>query len=151
MGLTLIIVIYLISLVLIFAELFVPGGILGIMGAAGLGISLYFGFAEYGRFLGLGQICLTLIILPLILYFGLKRLTLQKELKSSEGFIIKEADHSKFLKAEGTTLTDLRPAGLALINNQKIDVVTEGAFINKNTKIKVFDIQGNRVVVRSVN
>jgi membrane-bound serine protease (ClpP class) len=47
----------------------------------------------------------------------------------------------------GTAATFLRPSGKARFGERDIDVVTEGDFIEKGTKVKILDIKGNRVVV----
>lgn len=47
----------------------------------------------------------------------------------------------------GLALTSLRPSGTALIDEQRIDVVTPGDFIEKDTEITIIRIDGNRVVV----
>jgi membrane-bound serine protease (ClpP class) len=44
----------------------------------------------------------------------------------------------------------LRPAGVALVNGRRVDVVTEGGLIAAGARVKVVAIEGNRVVVRRV-
>jgi membrane-bound serine protease (ClpP class) len=51
----------------------------------------------------------------------------------------------------GVTYTPLHPAGVAIIEGRKVDVVTPGHFIEQNVPIRVVDISGNRVVVREVS
>jgi len=41
----------------------------------------------------------------------------------------------------------LRPAGMALINGRRVDVVTEGAMIERDTPVRVVAVEGMRVVV----
>ncbi len=52
---------------------------------------------------------------------------------------------------EGVTDTDLRPSGWVNVGDQRIFVVTEGSYINKNKKVKILSVDGNRVVVRKIN
>ena len=52
---------------------------------------------------------------------------------------------------EGEALSDLRPSGWINVNNQRVFVVSEGGFIEKNCKIKVLSVDGNRVVVKKLN
>ncbi len=47
----------------------------------------------------------------------------------------------------GTAATFLRPAGKARFGERDIDVITEGDFIEKGTRVKILSIKGNRVVV----
>jgi membrane-bound serine protease (ClpP class) len=51
----------------------------------------------------------------------------------------------------GIAYTPLRPAGIALIEDQKVDVMTEGGFIEKDHAIQVILVEGNRVVVKEIN
>ncbi|MFH1423050.1 MAG: NfeD family protein, partial [Planctomycetota bacterium] len=51
----------------------------------------------------------------------------------------------------GTVLTALRPTGKADVEGQYLDVVSEGDFIEKETKIRISKVEGNRVVVEPVN
>ena len=47
----------------------------------------------------------------------------------------------------GVASTKLRPAGTALIESTRVDVVTTGDFIEKETEIVVVRVDGNRIVV----
>ncbi|MFN0066991.1 MAG: NfeD family protein, partial [Limisphaerales bacterium] len=58
------------------------------------------------------------------------------------------AEKPELLHQTGTAFTQLRPSGTALINGQRVDVVTEGSLIEKGAPIKVVAIEGMRVVVR---
>ena len=49
----------------------------------------------------------------------------------------------------GVAFTQLRPSGTALIGGQRVDVVTEGALIEKGSALKVVAVEGMRVVVRA--
>ncbi|MGI9517645.1 MAG: NfeD family protein [Pirellulaceae bacterium] len=44
----------------------------------------------------------------------------------------------------------LRPAGRAIFGNRSLDVVSDGAFIEPGTQIRVVEISGNRIVVAEV-
>ena len=52
---------------------------------------------------------------------------------------------------EGISQSDLRPSGWALVDGQRIFVVSEGDFIEKGSKLKIHSVDGNRVVVRKLN
>jgi len=56
----------------------------------------------------------------------------------------------ELLDQTGKALTPLRPSGMAVINGKRIDVVTEGPFIEPGTAVKVVAVEGMRVIVRSV-
>ena len=51
---------------------------------------------------------------------------------------------------EGISVTDLRTAGMAEINSQRLDVVTDGEYVDVNTPIIVTQVTGNRIVVEKI-
>ena len=59
-------------------------------------------------------------------------------------------DKPELLNQTGKALTPLRPSGTAIIGGKRVDVVTEGPFIEPGTPVKVVAVEGMRVVVRSV-
>ncbi|MEI8135281.1 MAG: NfeD family protein [bacterium] len=60
------------------------------------------------------------------------------------------AEKKLLIGKEGTALTPLRPAGTALIDGKKVDVVTLGEFVLPGTNIIVTDTPANKVVVKSM-
>jgi membrane-bound serine protease (ClpP class) len=58
-----------------------------------------------------------------------------------------ESDH-RWLGRTGTALSPLRPAGIADIDGARVDVVSDGDFIEAGTPILVTRVDGNRIVVR---
>jgi membrane-bound serine protease (ClpP class) len=48
----------------------------------------------------------------------------------------------------GRALSRLRPAGRAEVDGRKLDVVTEGSFVEVGDEIEVVKVKGNRIVVR---
>jgi membrane-bound serine protease (ClpP class) len=50
----------------------------------------------------------------------------------------------------GVALTDLRPAGRIRLGDRRIDVVTQGSFVEEGATVEVTRIKGNRIVVRPV-
>ena len=51
----------------------------------------------------------------------------------------------------GITQTMLRPAGIVLVDDRKVDAVTNGEFIAPGTAVSVIQMTGNRVVVQAIN
>lgn len=68
----------------------------------------------------------------------------------TDGFQAPPQDLVNLVGKSGKSLTPLRPAGTALINDQRVDVVTLGDFIDPEVEIEVILVEGNRVVVRSL-
>ena len=48
----------------------------------------------------------------------------------------------------GVTSTDLRPTGVAIVNDERIHVVTEGPWLEAGTPIRVLEVASGRVLVR---
>ena len=59
-------------------------------------------------------------------------------------------DKSKYLGAVGVCVTDLRPAGTITVDGEPLDVVTEGNFVKAGVQVKVINVDGSRVLVRSL-
>lgn len=142
----LIAVLYVVGLALITAEAFLPGLVMGLIGAACLGTSIVFGFREHWA-LGTGQIALAVIVGPLALITGLKRMTLKSSLEAGATFA---ADYAAWSGKEGEAATDLRPAGTVVVEGKRLDVVTAGELIARGSKVKVVKVEGNRVVVKAI-
>lgn len=58
-------------------------------------------------------------------------------------------DRQALIDRPGIAATDLRPSGTAKIDGKRVDVVSEGQMIEKDTPIKVVTVEGLRVVVRA--
>ena len=53
--------------------------------------------------------------------------------------------------SEGVAITDLRPAGVGLFADERMDVVSESEGIEQGTKIRITSAEGYRHIVRAVN
>jgi membrane-bound ClpP family serine protease len=51
---------------------------------------------------------------------------------------------------EGVALTYLRPSGTAQFGERRIDVVTDGKFVEEGTKVRVIKVNGFVVLVEPV-
>jgi len=54
------------------------------------------------------------------------------------------------LSAEGVTTTTLELSGIANINGKKVDVISEGEKISKNTRIKVTGVKGISYIIEAI-
>ncbi len=146
MELWLVALLYVAGLGLAVAECFVPGMVLGTLAAAALGVSVVFGFQHHWG-IGTGQIAGVVIVVPVALYFGLRHLSLKSSLAGSVSFA---KDYTQYLDQEGVAYTELRPAGIVLIDGKRVDVVTSGDMVEKGQRVRVVKVEGNRVVVRAI-
>jgi membrane-bound serine protease (ClpP class) len=69
---------------------------------------------------------------------------------SVDGFQAKPKELAALAGQSGQSLSTLLPARVALIDGQRVDVVTDGEFIEPETKVEVVAVEGSRVVVRSL-
>jgi membrane-bound serine protease (ClpP class) len=56
----------------------------------------------------------------------------------------------ELLNQHGVAVTPLRPSGVAVIQGKRVDVISEGGHVQRDTPVKVVAIEGLRVVVRPV-
>ncbi len=155
-----------VGLVLLGVEIFVtPGfGLTGTLGLVallgGLGLSLVGAGATWSVVLtALGQVVVSLLLaiaaslvmlrfLPR-LPFG-RRLILETELDAREGFASAPEADLMWLGKRGTAASTLRPAGIATLEGDRVDVVSDGEFIEAGEPITVVKVDGNRIVVRQL-
>lgn len=78
-----------------------------------------------------------------------RNLVLYDSMSKASGFG-KPEDLDFLIDKEGVALTVLRPAGSADIDGLRLDVVSEGDFIPKNSRIKVIKVDGHRIVVKQI-
>jgi membrane-bound serine protease (ClpP class) len=79
--------------------------------------------------------------------FG-RQLMLETELSAGGGYASAPERDSNWLGRVGRTTSPLRPAGIAEIDGERIDVVAEGEMIEAGATIVVSRVDGNRIVVR---
>ena len=150
MSIELAITLYLVGLGMMLVEMFVPGGIVGTIGflACVAGIVVAWHVEWYYGVIGL---VIVVIITPIIIIVALKRISLKKSLVTGDATEGTAADLDDLVGREGVTSTTLRPAGFAVIDGRRINVVTRGDMLAKGTKISVINVEGNRVVVRRID
>ncbi len=151
MSTTGIITLYIIGLIAITVELFIPGAIVGLCGAGCVITSVVFAYLYVSNLLGHILLVLGICFIPIFFVSWYKLLTKTFSVKASEkGFSSARDRLNDLLSEEGIALTTLRPSGIANIKGDKIDVISEGEMISKNTRIKVIDVKGNRIIVKPV-
>jgi membrane-bound serine protease (ClpP class) len=149
----LVITLIVVGAILLILETILPGLIAGTIGLGCLIAAIYFAYDRMGMRTGnavLLGVCVALIVGTIcwLKYFPNSRLARPLVSKSAIGSI--GTDRPELLNQTGTALTTLRPSGTAVIGGKRVDVVTEGALLQKGTAIKVVAIEGLRVVVRAI-
>lgn len=133
-------------------------GMIALAGLVAFVASVGLAFQLYGVTWGYIVAAAELVAATILIFIALKRfpqsrvgnlLILRRSLDKEDGFSgTKNAQ--EYIGAEGETVTHLRPAGIANIDSQRMDVVTEGDFIDKGRKVEVVTVEGNRIVVREI-
>ena len=147
------IILQLVGVVVIIAEIILPsGGILSIVALAVFGYSLFIVFSEISMTVGFAFVAADLILIPVLVIVGLKLLarspvTLRKTLSREEGVSSQSPELGSYIDMQGTAVTDLRPAGTAVIDGKRVDVVTRGDYIEKDSAIIVTAVTGNQIIV----
>jgi len=142
-----------IGVAIIMAEVLIPsGGLLSVLAVVLFGYSLYSVFAAVSIQAGIVFVIADLIIVPLTIVFAFKTLakspiTLRKRLSREQGFSAQKSTLSAYIGKEGKTVTDLRPSGIAGIDGERLDVVTDGRYIERGTPVRVVSVTGNQVIV----
>lgn len=139
--------------VLLFLETLLPGMIAGIIGFICLMAAVILGYRDFGY--QTGSLILAGVLVGLLIgtWCWLKFFP---ESRFAKKFISQGAvgdlgvDKPELLDGTGTALTQLRPSGVANINGQRVDVVTEGGLIERGTTLKVVAVEGSRIVVRAI-
>lgn len=149
------IILLIIGIILIIIEFFVAGGIIGLIGIGAVLTSLFLSGASITHMsLSIAIALIAAIVLAVILFkwIGMDRgifryIVLRDSATTEQGYVSSE-NKLELIGLEGTTVTPLRPSGTAEINGERVDVVSEGGFIEVNQKVKVVKVEGVRVVVR---
>lgn len=145
--------------------LVIPGfGVAGVLGIAALLAGLVMSMTGQGstaEFMAAitGRVMLS-VLFALVASFVLlrfmtrlpagRRLILETDLSAAHGYASPPEREAQWLEKRGVAASVLRPAGIAEIDNSRVDVVSDGELIEPGEAIEVIRVDGNRVVVRRV-
>ena len=79
-----------------------------------------------------------------------RQLVLKAELDTGRGYVSAPAADLHWLGRSGRAGSTLRPAGIAEFDGQRVDVVSEGEYIDAGEPIEVIRVDGNRIVVKKL-
>lgn len=149
------IMLFTIGLILLVIELFVPGGVIGLLGLGTLLWSLFLA-AKHSPFITVSLAVAVVSALMMGLWLSrvskkkmmlFEKIVLTDEQRNEKGYVSHDA-RVDLIGKRGVALTVLRPAGTALIDDERVDVVTEGEYIERNRPIQVVYVDGLKIVVR---
>ena len=155
-----------IGLIALGVEVFLlPGfGVAGVLGAiliaAAMLLALVGSAPTVNDFLQAGTVLVISLIVTGAVIFGWLRhlpnserwsgLFLKTTSESGEGFV-SALPRGELIGRQAAAYTDLRPSGTAVIDGERLDVVTEGEFIKAGTPIRIIRSDGYRHVVRAAS
>lgn len=157
------VILFVIGVVFICLEIFVfPGfGIAGVIGMLSIGASLVLALlgdfstsTDVNRALGMVSLSLLLTIVAIVLIvkylprshkntFGI---FLNDSTDRESGFIA-GVQRTDLVGAEGRTVTDLRPAGVAEFGKERVDVVSDAGYVARGRAVQVVRAEPYRNVV----
>ncbi|MBO1003484.1 nodulation protein NfeD [Pseudogracilibacillus auburnensis] len=151
------IVLLVLGIILIIVEFFVAGGIIGLLGVGAILASLFMSGYDIGHMsLSISIAFIVAVVAAVILYKWIgaergifKKLILRDRTTTELGYISSQ-ERKELIGKEGISVTPLRPAGTAIIANERLDVVSDGSFIEKDKQLTVIQVEGIKIVVREI-
>ncbi len=142
----------------------IPGfGLFGLLGLVGMGAGIYMsllgGLPTAADFSRAGGVLSTTLLLILVTAWALVRhLTKRARFYRTGIFLGTRTDKAigyesaqtrpELVDREGVTITDLRPSGVGLFDDERIDIVSESEWIEHGTPVRIVAAEGYRHVVR---
>ena len=138
---------------LMIVEVFLPGfGLPGVSGLVLIGSGVAIIWLKAGALTALATLLVVIAVLAVLISYMMRRATEggahariflreKEELRSGE-------DMQVLLGKQGRTTSVLRPAGIGDFDGVRLNVVTEGSFIERDRPIEIVNVDGARIVVR---
>lgn len=152
-----------VGLLLVIAEAFIPsGGVIGVLAAGLLGLSLWLAFQQ-SMWLGLKFLAALAVLVPIVAVVGIQiwpytPIGRKMILAPPEGEDIEPAvagvgggtrlEH--LVGQYGRALTTLRPSGVVEVEGRRLDALSEEGLIDAGAPVRAIEVRGNQLVVRSV-
>ena len=144
---------------LIIAEVFVPsGGIISLFALGCLigGAAIFFRHSTTAGWIGVGT---AVIMIPSALVFAYrifpktrfgKSVTLTPPERQKGDAIPDTEELKELLGAVGLVMTPLRPVGMCDFSGQRLECVAESGYVDKDTKVKVINVESTQLTVREI-
>jgi membrane-bound serine protease (ClpP class) len=152
------VILFLAGVALIIAEFFVPGLVCGIVG----GLCLL-GGAAYGVYQFPDQAFFIIFAYALGAFTAVtggvmilprtaagRRMILQPSITDDADWVSDVSDDS-LIGEEGVVNTTLRPSGTIVLGDKRHYAVSNGEYIEKDERVRVIEVHGNRVVVERID
>ncbi|GJQ61814.1 MAG: hypothetical protein SCALA702_08670 [Melioribacteraceae bacterium] len=162
------ILLFVAGVVLLAIEIFaVPGfGVFGILGIVMMVSGIFLGLVGDFEYIdwniisaAIIQLAVTIMLSIVVMVLLAKYLPrtrafnafiLQDQLVTTSGYTSSKPTFGHLVNEKGTAYTDLRPAGTAIINGERVDVTTAGEYLKHGTNVMVKSVSGSRIVVEEI-
>lgn len=141
---------------LIMLEIFIPGGVVGLLGGASLLGSIVLSYSEFGMEGALIAFAVAIVGLAICLYVEFKVLPKTRVGRriflnnSVSGKSQPDVGETTLVGKEGTTLTALSPSGHVLVEGRKLEAVSRSGFLEKGEKVHVDSLDQFKVTVSKI-
>lgn len=150
------ITLFIVGVILIVTEVFIAGGIAGVIGAVAIVGSIIMAggnpmYMALSVLIAIAVAALGAVII--IKIFGKKlhlfnKMVLMDATDTESGYV-SNVNRMELIDQLAVTTTPLRPSGTIDLKGERIDVVSEGNYIDKGKDVIIVKVEGSRVVVRA--
>ena len=144
------------AFILVFFEVILPGGILGIIAALCVIFASYFAGAEYGAGIGVLTFAGSTVAIVILVFIEFKLLA---RTSLGSAFFLKSSvtGHSNIAPAEasiigrvGTALTRLNPSGKVAIDGQSYEAHSQDGYIEADQAIQVVAQDNFKLIIKKL-
>ena len=146
----------LLGMALIVVEVFLPGfGLPGIAGIALVGVGTIMAAIHFGTLTAVAMLLVIIAVLAALISW-LLRSAAKGDVGRSKLFLHQkdelgeQQDMQVLVGREGKTLSVLRPSGIGDFDGVRLNVVTEGEFIENDVPIRIARVEGGKIVVKAI-
>jgi membrane-bound serine protease (ClpP class) len=144
------------AFVLVFFEVILPGGILGVLAALCVFVATWLGFEAYGVMGGIAVFFGALFSLAVLLFVEFKLLaktTLGQKffLKSAvEGHTREAVAEDSIVGREGIALTRLNPSGKVAVDGKNYEAYSQDGYLERDQAIAVVGQDNFKLIIRKL-
>ena len=144
------------TLVLVFFEIILPGGVLGVIAMICLIAATWLAAIEYGAIGGLGVFVFTIIASIVMIFYQFK---LMAKTGLCKGFFLKsevtgrsneQQAEATVIGKEGKSLTRLNPSGKVAIDGQSYEAYSQDGYIESDQTISVISQDNFKLIIKKI-
>ena len=149
-----ILILILVGLGLVFLEIFlIPGTTLfGIAGGIAIVVGVILIYSNYGNMWGNIAAAITVVAVIIAVVGGFKviqsnKLAMKAEIKGKVNEIEK---HLYNVGDKGVAVSELRPNGKGVFNGSKVDIYSNGEYIQRQSEVEIIKITRDKIFVKTI-